>query len=184
MKSLFWINVLFLLTIASCSPTEEQGLSVIPPKDIKTLDGIRNSTLINNPVTANEVIRPDEAAQITFEEEVFDFGDIVEGDVVEHVFKFTNTGKNPLIINNASGSCGCTVPLWPRDPIAPGQSGEIQVKFNSTGKHGEQNKSITIYANTLPNKTVIRVVGGVEINPETEKKERTAKEAREKAETK
>ncbi|MGH1339342.1 MAG: DUF1573 domain-containing protein [Aureispira sp.] len=182
MKNLLWISVLCLLAFSSCSSEEEQSASVIAAEDVKELKGIRNSTLINNPVTANEVITADEAAQITFEEEVFDFGDIVEGDAVEHVFKFTNTGKNPLIINNARGSCGCTVPEWPRDPIAPGQDGEIQVKFNSRGKQGEQNKSITISANTLPNKTVIRIVGGVEINPETEKKELEAKEAREEAE--
>ena len=183
MKNLLWISVLFLMVLSSCSSEPEQVASVVAAEDIKKLDGIRNSTLINNPVTANEAISPDEAAQITFEEEVFDFGDIVEGDIVEHVFKFTNTGKNPLIISNARGSCGCTVPEWPRDPIAPGQDGEIKVKFNSKGKHGEQNKSVTISANTLPNQTVIRVVGGVEINPETEKKELEAKKAREAAES-
>lgn len=183
MKNLLWISTLLLLIFSSCSSSEEeQAVSVIASEEVKTMEGIRNSTLINNPVTANEAITADEAAQITFEEEVHDFGDIMEGDVVEHVFKFTNTGKNPLIINNARGSCGCTVPEWPRDPISPGQDGEILVKFNSTGKQGEQNKSITIAANTLPNKTVIRIVGGVEINPETEKKERAAKAAREAAE--
>lgn len=178
MKNLLWMSALLLLAFTSCTSTEkEQEIAVVGAEEVRTMDGIRNSTLINNPVSANEAITADEAAQISFEEEVFDFGDIVEGDVVEHVFKFTNTGKNPLVINNAKGSCGCTVPEWPRDPIAPGQSGEIAVKFNSTGKQGEQNKTVTISANTLPNKTVIRVVGGVEINPETEKRELEAKEA-------
>jgi hypothetical protein len=179
MKNLFWISTLFLVVLTSCQSSEaEQAATVMAAEDVKTTGGFSNSSLMNNPVTANEVISPDEAAQITFDEEVFDFGDIVEGDVVEHVFKFTNTGKNPLVISNAKGSCGCTVPVWPRDPIAPGQKGEIAVKFNSTGKHGEQNKKVTISANTLPNKTVIRVVGGVEVNPETEKKELENKEKR------
>lgn len=180
MKNLLWMSALLVLFFASCTSSEtEQATTVVSAEDVKTMDGYRNSSLINNPVTANEVITPDQAAQITFDEEVFDFGDITEGDEVEHVFSFTNTGKNPLVINNATASCGCTVPVWPRDPIAPGQKGEIKVNFNSTGKQGEQNKAITIAANTLPNKTVVRIVGGVEINPETEKRELELKKAQE-----
>ena len=62
-------------------------------------------------------------AQMNFDRDEWDFGEINQGDVVEHSFEFTNTGKDPLIISNAKGSCGCTVPEWPRAPIPPGQKG-------------------------------------------------------------
>jgi len=84
------------------------------------------------------------------EKQVYDFGTITEGDTVEHNFAFTNTGEFPLIINNITASCGCTTPEWPRDPIAPGQQSSIKVRFNSKGKMGMQNKTITIFANTEP----------------------------------
>ena len=81
---------------------------------------------------------------------IYDFGTLTEGDTVEHVFAFTNTGEFPLIINNITVSCGCTTPDWPREPVAPGEKSSVQVRFNSRGKMGEQNKTITIFANTDP----------------------------------
>lgn len=86
-----------------------------------------------------------------------DFGTINEGDVVEHKFAFTNTGKSPLVIVSAKGSCGCTVPEWPKDPIAPGATAEMLVKFNSNGKPNQQNKQVTITANTEKGKEVIKI---------------------------
>ncbi len=85
-----------------------------------------------------------------FDEEKYDFGTINEGDIVEHEFTFTNTGDAPLIITSATGSCGCTVPEKPNEPIAPGESSKIKVSFNSTGKPGNQQKTVTINANTVP----------------------------------
>ena len=84
---------------------------------------------------------------LSFEEKSFDFGDIKQGDKVSHTFKFTNTGSAPLLINRVQTTCGCTVPKWPREPIAPQASGEISATFNSTGKQGIQNKAITIHSN-------------------------------------
>ena len=78
------------------------------------------------------------------------FGDITEGEKVETRFEFTNTGKEPLIISNAKGSCGCTVPKWPKEPIAPGETGELLVSFDSKGKPGSQTKTVTVTANTEP----------------------------------
>ncbi|MGH1339838.1 MAG: DUF1573 domain-containing protein [Aureispira sp.] len=103
------------------------------------------------------IVDPATAASISFTENSFDFGTLEEGDKVEHVFKFTNTSDNPLTINNARGSCGCTVPEWPRDPIAPGEEGEIKVKFDSKGKKGKQNKTVTITANTDPANTMLTI---------------------------
>ena len=96
-----------------------------------------------------------------FGEETFDFGTVTEGEKVKHTFKFKNTGKEPLIINDAKGSCGCTVPKWPRTPIAPGASGDIVVEFNSDKKTGKRNQQVTITANTEPANTIIRLVGNV-----------------------
>lgn len=79
-----------------------------------------------------------------------DFGKLTEGDTVQRDFKFKNTGEFPLIINNVGTSCGCTVPQWPRDPIGPGETSSILVKFNSRGKSGSQAKTVSIYANTDP----------------------------------
>ncbi|MFN3758058.1 MAG: DUF1573 domain-containing protein [Algoriphagus aquaeductus] len=86
-------------------------------------------------------------AVISFKETSVDFGDIVQGQKVEHTFVLTNTGKEPLIISNVAATCGCTVPSWPKEPIAPGKSGEIKVSFNSTGKMGKQNSIVRIYSN-------------------------------------
>ena len=87
---------------------------------------------------------------IAWEQQTHDFGDIYQGDKVEHTYKFTNTGDEELIITNISVTCGCTLPKsWPRDPIQAGGKGEIVVAFNSTGKFGKQNKVITIVSNAI-----------------------------------
>ncbi|RLD21415.1 MAG: DUF1573 domain-containing protein [Bacteroidetes bacterium] len=98
---------------------------------------------------------------LNFGESSFDFGTIDEGEKVSHVYKFENTGKEPLVISNAKGSCGCTVPKWPKNPIAPGESGEILVTFNSKGKTGKQTKRVTITANTDPAQTFLTITGQV-----------------------
>ena len=93
----------------------------------------------------------DKLPKITFAETgVHDFGTITEGDSVEHVFNFTNTGEFPLVVNNVTASCGCTTPEWPREPVKPGEKSFVRVKFNSRNKMGQQNKTVTIYANTDP----------------------------------
>lgn len=92
---------------------------------------------------------------IAFAEDKYEFGDIHQGDKVEHVFEFENTGNEPLIITNVQTTCGCTAPEWPRDPVAPGGSGKIKVIFNSTGKIGRQHKVVTVVSNAVsPNNRV------------------------------
>ncbi len=88
-----------------------------------------------------------EGAAITFKEKEVNFGDITQGDKVSHTFELTNSGSTPLIISNVAATCGCTVPVWPKDPIAPGKTAEIQVSFNSAGKMGKQNSVVRIYSN-------------------------------------
>lgn len=97
-----------------------------------------------------------------FEEMDFNFGTIKQGESVTHIFKFKNEGKEPLIINTAVGSCGCTVPEYPKEPIRPNGMSEIKVTFNSTGKSGPQDKTVTITYDT--DKTVVlHMRGTVEV---------------------
>jgi Protein of unknown function (DUF1573) len=108
------------------------------------------------------------AAKIEFQEKgVHDFGQITEGDTIEHTYTFINKGEMPLVINNITASCGCTTPEWPRDPIAPGETSAVKVRFNSRGKVGQQRKTITVYANTQPAMTDIAFQVMVAPKPET-----------------
>ena len=110
---------------------------------------------------ANAIQAQTGTPKFEFDSETVDFGQINEGETKEHVFKFKNVGDAPLIISNAQGSCGCTVPQFSRTPIAPGESGEIKVSFNSQGKGGMQDKTVTLSANTVPNNYVLHVVSEV-----------------------
>ena len=94
---------------------------------------------------------------ISFNEYTHDFGVMDEGDVVVHLFEFTNTGAEPLILDKCKGSCGCTVPVCPKEPIAPGATGSIEVKFNSKGKKNKQTKKVTVTANTDPVQTILTI---------------------------
>ena len=98
---------------------------------------------------------------ISFNEYEHDFGVMDEGDVVTYYFEFTNTGAEPLILDKCKGSCGCTVPQCPKNPIAPGESGSIEVKFNSKGKKNKQTKKITVTANTDPTQTILTITANV-----------------------
>lgn len=95
---------------------------------------------------------------IKFDKTNHDFGEIRDGDVVETVFTFTNSGDSDLKILNASGSCGCTVPEYPRDtPIRPGESSVIKVKFDSSNKPGMQRKTVTLVTNTSKGKEMLNI---------------------------
>ena len=108
-----------------------------------------------------EAVKNANAPVMTFEETKYDFGEMIEGDVLETVFKFKNTGKSPLIITNARASCGCTIPDYSREPIAVGEEGVIKVKFNSRGKHGKQNKRVTLTTNTDKGRELLYVLANV-----------------------
>ncbi|WGH75621.1 DUF1573 domain-containing protein [Tenacibaculum tangerinum] len=101
------------------------------------------------------------APVISFDKEEFDFGTVNEGDVVETTFVVTNTGKSDLVITNARASCGCTVPSWPKEPIAPGETGNIEVKFNTSGKPNKQSKTITLTTNTEKGREIVKISGMV-----------------------
>lgn len=91
----------------------------------------------------------------------YDFGTINQGDVVQYNFRFKNTGSKPLIITSASSTCGCTVPQYPKAPIAPGEEGVLKVVFNSAGKSGKQFKPIFVSANTMPGNFNLKITCNV-----------------------
>jgi hypothetical protein len=100
-------------------------------------------------------------AYISFDKSEYDFGTVNEGDIVETVFKVTNTGKTDLVITNAQATCGCTIPVWPKAPIKPGETGDIEVKFNTNGKPNRQQKSVTLTTNTESGREILTIKGMV-----------------------
>lgn len=123
-----------------------------------------NAQVATVPTEGIKVVNPN-AAKMTFESEVVDYGTIEQGADGVREFKFTNNGKEPLIISNARGSCGCTVPTWPKNPIKPGESSVIKVKYD-TKRLGAINKSVTITSNAESATKVIRIKGKI-IAPQT-----------------
>ena len=134
------LSVTFLLFTSLSSSMQAQ--------EKKTLDNIGN----DNPNQAN----------FKFEKTDYDFGTIKQGESITYEFKFSNTDGEPIIISKAEGSCGCTVPQWPKEPIMKGQTSAIKVTFNSTGKLGMQDKTVTITSNAKDNPMVIHLKGNVE----------------------
>ncbi|MCE7042578.1 DUF1573 domain-containing protein [Dyadobacter sp. CY312] len=95
----------------------------------------------------------------------YDFGTVQEGAVVEHTFRFRNDGEFPLILNNITSSCGCTTPEWPKEPIEANATSSIKVRFDTKNKSGPQVKTITVYANTEPAYSELRLRGIVNAAP-------------------
>ncbi|MCE2816081.1 MAG: DUF1573 domain-containing protein [Cryomorphaceae bacterium] len=110
---------------------------------------------------ALEAVQSADLPELSFANETHDFGSINEGQVVETEFRFTNTGKAPLIISSAQGSCGCTVPEYPNAPVAPGEEGVIRVSFNSEGKPNQQSKTVTLTTNAVPSTKVLTITANV-----------------------
>jgi hypothetical protein len=165
-RSLFLLVILtsFSFAMMSCEgenseSTEEETADTTATAEEEPL---KASEIINDPNTADVVEDTSSGGpRMSFEQEGYEFGTIYAGDKVNYNYTFTNTGDAPLIISNASASCGCTVPEWPKDPIEPGESGEIKVEFDSKGKMGKQNKTVSITANTNPNNVTLQLTGEV-----------------------
>jgi hypothetical protein len=149
-KSILAIACLMLAT-AGVNAQEKKAAEAKP-----VVNAVQATPAATTPVNPN-------AAEFKFEAMEYNYGSIKQGEVVNHEFKFTNSGKEPLIIQNASGSCGCTVPDWPKDPIKPGASGVIKVTFNSAGKSGSQDKTVTINSNAKTSPLVLHIKGNVEM---------------------
>ena len=134
--------VLSLLALAACNNTNTANHKDNLP-----------ASLVNNPHTAGGIdnAAAGEKPTMEFTDTLHNFGSVHEDEVVQHEFSFTNKGKSPLIINSAAGSCGCTVADWPHDPIPPGQAATVKVTFNTAGKSGHQEKSVSLQTNTVRN---------------------------------
>ena len=117
--------------------------------------------MVNIPATAGKGLDKDGLPDMKFEEEIFDFGTITQGEKVTHEFKFKNIGEKNLIIANAYADCGCTVPEVPKQPIPFGEENIIRVSFDSNGKTGMVTKEVTVVTNCIPNKRIIKIKANI-----------------------
>lgn len=145
--------LLFLVLVLSCQTEEEQEVNTERTNSI--------DEFIRMP-TDNGKVDTSEMATLKFDHQVFSFDTIQEGQTVEHVFSFQNTGHSSLMIADVTSTCGCTVPDYPKKPIPAGETSEIKVVFDSKDQSGRQDKKISIFANTFPNETVISMKGYVQ----------------------
>ncbi len=157
MKNLLLILSVFGLFFASCGGGEEASTDTTADTETAAPETPVTTDAVNNSATEEAAAPQGPFAGMAFAENSHDFGTINAGDVVEHTFTFTNTGETDLVISNARGSCGCTVPYYPKEPIAPGETGDIKVSYNSKGKKGSEKKNVTITANTEPATTVLNI---------------------------
>lgn len=158
-------GVLFVMILVGCNSDLEKRVSSLERRmvDMENRSQTQNTgqpqiVQPSNTAAPAAEVKPDgPLPTFAFEKTTHDFGQLKEGDIVNHTFKFTNDGDAPLIIQNASASCGCTVPSYPREPIPPGGTGDIVVEFNSNRNVGVQNKTVTITANTYPSQTKLNI---------------------------
>jgi hypothetical protein len=143
-------HITFILTIAIMLMACENGNNKQVSTDVvkNTKSAVEHAELGTSPV-------------IAFEKVNHDFGDVIQGEKVTYNFQFHNTGGTDLLISKVSTSCGCTVGKYPRELIKPGEGGEIEVTFDTHRRKGIQNKTITVLANTEPNKTMLRIKANV-----------------------
>ncbi len=180
-KQIGFLLAFSLLLLASCK--QDSSATTATEPSVPTAEANTGLTPTTNPLKTEEPAVPvGPITTMSFEESEYDFGTAQEGDVVKHIYNFTNTGSEPLIISNAKATCGCTVPQWPREPIAPGEKGEIAVEFNTKnkGKVGGQmqSKRVTITANTDPVSNYVTIKGKVERSAEQQAKKDAEKAAR------
>lgn len=158
MKNILSIAYMAFLTFGLVSCNSNNNADVT--NETKTETSTSNQLDINN----SDVQEAMAITTIKFNEMAHDFGTINEGDIVTTTFTVTNTGDQPLVINDAKGSCGCTTPnisSFKNKPIAPGDSRDIEVQFNSNGKPNLQRKTVKLMGNFKPNPTVLTIEANV-----------------------
>ncbi|MEO8148044.1 MAG: DUF1573 domain-containing protein [Bacteroidia bacterium] len=142
MKNLIYIIFIIAFAISSCN--KKNSSNKLSPD------------LINNPASASGESKGN-LPVFEWAETRFHFGDVKAGEKVTHTFKFKNIGTADLVIASVSPSCGCTVPVWSKEPVKPGDEGKIDVTFNSEGKSGMESKTIAVLANTIPSTRVLTI---------------------------
>ncbi|TAF98718.1 MAG: DUF1573 domain-containing protein [Cytophagia bacterium] len=172
MKKIFYVAMaITFLSMNACQQNAGKSDEKLKSEEAKVADNNANNA---NPANVNNAIPQDTATKnpnagklpkakqgeepiIEFVSKEHNFGEIKEGDVVKHAFKFKNTGKTPLVIEEAKPGCGCTVPKWPKEPIPPGGESEIVAEFKTQGQGGGiKEKSISIKSNTNPAETILK----------------------------
>lgn len=156
MKSLLWLLVSVVM-LTACNNSEENTTD-----NNTDTNGQLEAEDIKNPNNVNGSDEVDGYPVMTFDKDHHDFGHIEQGQVVKYEFDFTNTGDADLIITNATSTCGCTVPEYPKTPIKPGETGKIPVEFNSSGKSNKVTKTVTLVANTNPNTNYLTIEAFIE----------------------
>jgi hypothetical protein len=148
MKSILPLFALLILGLYAC----QQDKPGTPGAPGTAQDGTKSASSLDS----------NQLARITYLKHRFFFGNVTEGDIVEHDFEFINTGKIPLQISNCRSTCGCTIPEWPKDPIPPGGKGAIKVRFDTADKHLGQHKEVIVTANSYPGETKVMLDGIVD----------------------
>ncbi len=162
-----FIAASLMVMMVACKSDSATTSSVEPSSpSVPATTATNQATPVSNPTSTEPAVPVGPITTVEFTETEYDFGTVMEGEKVVHVYKFKNTGDEPLIISNAKATCGCTVPSWPREPIAPGESSEIKVQFDTKnkGKVGGQlqSKRVTITANTDPVNSYVTIKGKVD----------------------
>ncbi len=162
MKNIAFLVFMLVLGLVSCKSDRDSDIRA------QAKESLENKTVIepgSQGMLAAETTEDGFSGPVTsieFETKRYNFEPVVSGEKVETVFKFTNTGDAPLLISDVKTSCGCTASDYPREPVAPGETGEIKAVFDTSGKSGSQTKNITVMTNTNPASNVLIIEGVVE----------------------
>ncbi len=154
------IFVILLISLAACNGSNSGK------KQEGTDSTMISTSLVDNPNTANGIdsSRLNGMANMEFTDTVHDFGSIRQGETVVYEFDFVNNGKSPLIISSATGSCGCTIADYPHEPVLAGKGGKLKAIFNTSGKAGHQEKSISVATNSKRGIQMLYIKAEVEVS--------------------
>jgi len=163
MQVRMFVLMLVIFSVGACTDKKLENNIKSLEKRVAALEKRTGVTTPANTAepTAASITESGELPVLAFETTEYNFGTVQEGDIVNYTFKFTNTGKTPLLISKATATCGCTVPQWPKDPVGVGETGEISVKFNTKNRTNMQTKYVNINANTKPEITRLKISGNV-----------------------
>ena len=154
-NKILFASFLFLSVTLSCNDAAQK---VENDNNKLSTDLVKNNQSLEN--DNKEIIQP----IVEILESEYDFGVLKQGEKATHNYKIRNICNSDLLITSAKGSCGCTVPEWPREPIKPGNEANIKVTFDSKGKTGKQNKRVTLMTNAIPNVKILTIKGEVSTN--------------------